>query len=174
MTKPSSTRRTRLLAGGRALAWLVAALLPAANAAAFEIDHWRLQTSALTRHFHPDPSHNEHQHMVDLEMWRADNWHYGAAFFYNSYNQPCQYVYAGKAWEVGNSDLWYTRITFGLMHGYTGEYQDHIPLNQLGTAPVFVPSLGFHYRAVVGEFQLLGLAGAMITLGVRFGGHSGE
>jgi len=168
-----SGQRRWLPAGSQALC-LVVLLLAATNACAFEIDHWRLQTSVLTRHFHPDPSHNEHQHLVDLELWRADNWHYGASFFYNSYNQPCEYVYAGKAWDLGDPGGWYARITFGLMHGYTGEYKDHIPLNGLGTAPVYVPSLGFRYRAVFGEFQLLGLAGGMITMGVRFGGRSGQ
>jgi len=156
-------------------AWLFSVLLAlgfAGTAAAADDGHyWRIQTSVLTRHFHPDPIHNNHNHLVGLEWWLENDWHAGAAFFSNSYRQPTQYVYVGKAWPVGQSDHFYVRVTAGLIHGYKDAHKNKIPFNHFGIAPAILPSLGVKYGHLFAEIQMLGVAGGMVTAGFSFGGH---
>jgi len=44
---------------------------------------WYLQTSVVTRHFSPDPEHNNHQDLIGLERNDASGFLYGAATFRN-------------------------------------------------------------------------------------------
>jgi hypothetical protein len=156
---------------------LVLMLLPSASAAASEassgidwsVDHWRVQTSLYSRHFDDDPDHSDSHQLIDLEIWNASGWHAGLAFFDNSYGQASQYLYVGKAWELGEPDGFYWRLTGGLLHGYKDEYENKIPLNDLGVAPAFVPSLGWRYKRVFVEYQQLGVAAGVITAGFTFG-----
>ena len=163
------TLRKRLVARAAAC---VAALCLAGNAGAAGfaegIDHWRFQTSLLTHHFDPDPEHTERQKLLNLEAWRDDRWHLGAAVFRNSFDQPTQFVYVGYAWPIAGSENVYWRLMGGLMHGYKGEYQDKIPFNGLGIAPAIVPSVGVRYRRVFSEVQFGGTAVLLWTAGVRF------
>jgi len=128
---------------------------------------WYLQTSVVTRHFSPDPEHNNHQDLIGLERNDASGFLYGAATFRNSFSQRSYYAYAGKRFESANYPV-YLKVTGGLLQGYKGEYRDKIPLNQLGVAPVIIPSVGAHYGPVAAELVLLGFNAAMITTGVRF------
>ena len=48
------------------------AVLAAPAWAADDGDFWYLQTSVYTRHFNPDPEHNNHQDLLGLEYNRAD------------------------------------------------------------------------------------------------------
>jgi hypothetical protein len=128
-----------------------------------------LSTSVATRHFHPSPEHNNHQGLINLE-WNYDK-HFvvGGATFSNSYNQDTQLVYWGAKFRPLDStpDL-YVKVVGGLIHGYKDQYQDNIPLNNYGTAPVILPAVGYCYKHLCTEVIVFGTAGAMWTAGVRF------
>ena len=139
------------------------------RAEAAEIEFWRFQTSVHTAHFDSEPDHSNHQKLINLETWLDNGWHFGLAFFDNSYKQSSQYIYAGKSWRIADSEMFYWRLTGGLVHGYKEPYEDKIPLNGLGVAPVLIPSAGLKYKRVFAEVQLLGLSATMVTVGVTFG-----
>lgn len=128
---------------------------------------WYLQTSVFTKHFSPDPDHNNNQDLLGLERNEASGWVYGAATFRNSFSQRSYYAYAGNRYQSANYPL-YVKLTGGLLEGYSGKYQNKIPLNRFGVAPVIIPSLGTYYGPVAAELVLLGANAAMITTGVRF------
>ena len=60
---------------------------------------WYLQTSVFTKHFSPDPDHNNNQDLLGLERNEASGWVYGAATFRNSFSQRSYYAYAGKRYQ---------------------------------------------------------------------------
>jgi hypothetical protein len=128
---------------------------------------WYLQTSVYTKHYSPAPEHNNNQDLIGLERDEASGWLFGAATFRNSFSQRSYYAYAGKRYENANYPV-YIKLTGGLLEGYKGEYQDKIPLNRFGVAPVIIPSIGAHYGPVAAELVLLGFNAAMVTTGVRF------
>ena len=129
---------------------------------------WKVQTSIYTKHFDPDPEHNNHQNMLALEALLPDGWLVGAAVFDNSFDQPSQLAYAGKYWRLGESRVWYLKLSGGLLHGYKDPYENKIPLNGLGVAPVIIPALGMQYGPWVTEMSLGGLAVVAFTTGVRW------
>jgi hypothetical protein len=127
------------------------------------------QTSVVTRHFHPDPEHNNHQKLLNLEWNYKDDLLVGAAYFRNSFRQPTTLVYWGAKFRPMDSmPEAYIKVVAGLIHGYKGEYQDNIPFNQLGTAPAILPSVGYCYKQFCSELIVFGTAGAMLAAGVRF------
>ena len=128
---------------------------------------WYLQTSVYTRHFSPDPEHNNNQDLIGIERNEASGLVYGVATFRNSFSQRSFYTYAGKRFDSDTYPV-YLKLTGGLLQGYRGEYKNKIPLNRFGVAPVIIPSVGAHYGPVAAELVLLGFNAAMITTGVRF------
>lgn len=125
---------------------------------------WYLQTSVYTRHFHPDPEHNNHQNLIGLEYQADDGVVAGGATFRNSFRQRSQYAYVGKRFDSDVAPV-YLKVTGGLLQGYRGEYRDKIPLNRFGVAPVLIPSLGARLGPVGGELVLLGNSAMMVNLG---------
>jgi len=134
----------------------------------WHIHEWKLQTSLYTKHFDPDPNHVNHQKLIGIEAVCENDWLFGVAFFNNSFGQSTQLVYAGKQWRLFDSRFWYVKLMGGLVHGYEEPYEDKIPLNGLGTAPVILPSLGFRYRRVFIETNMAGTAAVTITAGLAF------
>ena len=128
---------------------------------------WYAQTSVYTRHFAPDPEHNNNQDLIGIERHDASNWLFGAATFRNSFRQRSYYAYGGKRFDSESYPL-YLKLTGGVIQGYRGKYRDKIPLNRFGVAPVIIPSVGTHYGPVAAELVLLGFNAAMVTTGVRF------
>lgn len=136
-----------------------------------ELDHTLVQTSLLTRHFDPQPEHNNQQNLIGLELHNPDRWLAGAAWFNNSYDQPTWYVYAGRElplWQFSQEFHVRAKLTGGLLHGYKDEYRDKIPLNHLEVAPVLLPSIGVRWKRVESDLIVFGTAGMMVTAGVRF------
>jgi hypothetical protein len=128
---------------------------------------WIFQTSVYTRHYHEDPRHNNHQHLLNLERWSAAGNGLGIALFDNSFGQPSQYVYGGKFWRpLDSAPLVHVKLTAGLISGYKGEYQDKIPYNGHGIAPAVLPSIGISGRRFSAEAVILWNVGAMITVGM--------
>ena len=175
--KPTGSRSpSRLLA----MLFLLATLLFVATPLAADEDSadsatspwriaaWSVQTSVYTKHFDPDPDHNNDQNLIGVEVAFENDWLAGAAVFDNSFGQPSQLVFVGKTWPVLHSEYWYFKLIGGLLHGYKEPYEDKIPFNGLGVAPAIVPALGFRYRKVFMEANLGGLAVITFTAGVRF------
>ena len=133
-------------------------------------DHrWLLQTSAYTTHFHHNPEHNNHQHLVSLEYQRSDQWVIGGSAFDNSFGQPAQYAYIGRLFRpLDSAPLVHFKLTGGLIHGYKDQYKDKIPLNSQGVAPAIIPAIGLSGKHLSGEVNFFGLAGLMVTMGVLF------
>lgn len=152
---------------------LLAALLMAQAGHALAEDNaqgkgfWYAQTSVYTRHYSPDPEHNNHQDLIGIERNQASGWVFGGATFRNSFRQRSNYVYVGKRYDSSEYPL-YLKVTGGLLQGYHGDYKDKIPLNRYGVAPVIIPSVGTHYGPLAAELVFLGANAAMVTSGVRF------
>jgi hypothetical protein len=140
----------------------------AGPAGGWSVDAWTLQTSLYTTHFEPEPEHVNDQDLLAIETYFNRDWLAGLALFQNSFGQSSQLIYAGKTWPILDSPFWYAKLTGGLLHGYEEPYEDKIPLNGLGIAPVIIPALGFRYKYFVTEANLGGLAVIMVTAGVRF------
>ncbi|WP_282188190.1 sn-glycerol-3-phosphate transporter [Pseudomonas sp. MWU12-3103b] len=152
---------------------LLAALLMAQAGHALAEDNaqgkgfWYAQTSVYTRHYSPDPEHNNHQDLIGIERNQASGWVFGGATFRNSFRQRSNYAYVGKRYDSSEYPL-YLKLTGGLLQGYHGDYKDKIPLNRYGVAPVIIPSVGTHYGPLAAELVFLGANAAMVTGGVRF------
>lgn len=155
----------RMALAGCAL--LVASLAAVADEAEREGDYWYLQTSVYTKHWSHDPEHNNHQELIGIERIYSDGLLWGAATFKNSFYQRSYYAYLGKVWEHERYPV-YVKLSGGLIEGYKGDYDDKIPLNHLGVAPVIIPSFGAHWGPVGAEFVVLGAAAGMINVGLRF------
>lgn len=128
---------------------------------------WYAQSSVYTKHYSPDPEHNNHQDLIGIERDQASGWVFGGATFRNSFRQRSNYAYAGKRYESADYPV-YLKVTGGLLQGYRGDYRDKIPLNRYGVAPVIIPSVGTHYGPLAAELVFLGANAAMVTTGVRF------
>ncbi|UVK91203.1 sn-glycerol-3-phosphate transporter [Pseudomonas sp. B21-051] len=128
---------------------------------------WYAQTSVYTRHYSPDPEHNNHQDLIGIERNQASGRVFGGATFRNSFRQRSNYAYVGKRYDSSEYPL-YLKVTGGLLQGYRGDYKDKIPLNRYGVAPVIIPSVGTHYGPLAAELVFLGANAAMVTSGVRF------
>ena len=134
----------------------------------WEVEQWYIYTSLYTKHWDDDPDHVNNQKMLGGEADMKNNWVFGLAFFDNSFGQPSQYLYAGYKWDLFSSELFYFKLTGGLLHGYKDEYEDKIPLNGLGVAPAILPTLGFQYKYFVTELNIAGTAAITITAGIAF------
>ena len=130
-------------------------------------NRWLIQASVYTDHFDTDQQHAK-QNLFGVEWWAADGWLLGAAAFRNSFDQASQYVYMGKLWRpLDKFPLMHLKLTWGILHGYKGEYKDKIPLNSdSGYAPVLVPSIGLSGKRFTTDLVFFGTAGALITIGV--------
>ena len=155
-----------LLPGGTALAEVGEAY--GAGTSPWDIAEWTVQASVYTRHFDPDPDHNNDQNLIGIEAVFENDWLAGAAVFDNSFGQPSQLIFIGKTWPIARSEYWYIKLMGGLLHGYKEPYEDKIPLNGLGIAPAIVPAVGARYRWLFGEINLGGLAVVTVTGGFRF------
>ena len=125
-------------------------------------------SSLYTKHHDPDPNHVNDQNMLGFEGQTRDKRVMGLVVFDNSFGQKSEYLYVGKKWRRFGSDHWYFKLTGGLLHGYVEPYEDNIPLNGLGVAPAIVPTLGYQGKTLVVEFNQLGLAASLITVGFTF------
>lgn len=136
-----------------------------------EVSHVLLQTSLYTRHFNPQPDHNNHQELISLELHNPQRWLVGGARFLNSFSQEAIYLYAGREfpfWKPTGNVTVRAKLSAGLLHGYRGEHQDNIPFNRYGTAPAALPSLGVQWGRFETDLIVFGTAGAMIIGGIRF------
>lgn len=146
---------------------LLGALCISPCAWATDEDFWYFQTSAYTKHWTHDPDHNNHQELIGVERNFADGSLWGGATFLNSFSQRSYYAYYGRRWVAEQYPV-YVKLSGGLIEGYKGEYDDKIPLNHFGVAPVIIPSVGTFYGPVGAELVVLGGAAIMINVGYRY------
>lgn len=151
---------------------IVSSGLMAADDGAMEsgwsVTNWTILTSVYTRHFDEDPYHVNDQNLLSVEADFTNGWTAGLAVFDNSYGQDSQFLFMGRRWAIRDSGLWYLALRGGLLYGYEEPYEDKIPLNGLGIAPVIIPALGFKYRRFVSELNIAGTAAVTLTVGFRF------
>ena len=165
------------LAMGDASAQSVAALsdasMPAASASVWSASEpWRtdrfyLETSLYAAHFHYDPAHNDHLHLILGEWNVTEHWLVGASAFDNSFGQRSQYFYGGfRLRPFASVQPLYLKVSAGLVHGYKNPYRDKIPLNGSGVAPAAIASVGYCVNRVCSELIVFGAAGLLVTIGV--------
>ncbi len=134
-------------------------------------DRWYFQTALYTWHFHPDDDHKQSialdsSYYFD-ERWLEGQWLIGLGLFTNSFGQFSQYLYGGLRWRpIPEHQPFYIKLTAGVLHGYSGEYQDKIPYNSSGFAPAIVPSIGYCWVRYCTEAILLGANAMMFTVGM--------
>ncbi len=126
-----------------------------------------LQFGPYVHHWSPEPEHNNAPWLIGLEYESPARWIAGASWLSNSFDQATEYYYAGRRWSIDaiSPDL-YVKLTAGALLGYTGEYEDKIPLNHKGVAFAVIPALGYQVDRYNAQIALLGTAGFMITFGM--------
>jgi hypothetical protein len=135
-------------------------------------DRFYFQTSVATVHFNSDPNHDNNQNLIYGEWrmpyyWLDGQWFAGLSFFDNSFGQSSQFAFGGLLWRpVEKAPEFYIKLAAGVLHGYTGEYQNKVPYNSNGWSPGIVPGVGYCYRRFCGEMILFGTAGVMWTVGM--------
>jgi hypothetical protein len=135
-------------------------------------DRFYFQTSVATVHFNSDPNHDNNQNLIYGEWrlpyyWLDGQWFAGLSFFDNSFGQASQFAFGGLLWRpVEKAPEFYIKLAAGVLHGYTGEYQNKVPYNNNGWSPGIVPGVGYCYRRFCGEMILFGTAGVMWTVGM--------
>jgi len=117
-------------------------------------DQFRVSYGPSAWHFSGSANHVRYNHLVSAELlttrwtvWGAERALAGLALFDNSFGQFSQYPYVGQEWDlakVAGGDL-YVNATFGLLHGYKEPYENKIPFNRYGIAPVIIPTFGWRY-----------------------------
>jgi len=129
---------------------------------------WSVHFSIYTKHFDPEPDHNNDQNLIAVEAQFQNDWIAGAAVFDNSFGQDSQFLFVGKTWPIARSPHWYFKLRAGLLHGYKEPYEDKIPMNGLGIAPAIVPAIGFRYRWAFLEANIAGAAAVTLHAGFHF------
>ena len=140
-------------------------------------DQLRLTYGPWAYHFNPSDEHVDYNHLVAVEFltsrWTflgAERSQIGFALFDNSFGQFSQYLYVGQEWDLlplGPGQL-FANVTAGLLHGYKEPYQDKIPFNGAGVAPVIIPSLGWRYRRFAVTATVLGTNGFLFGASWHF------
>jgi hypothetical protein len=135
-------------------------------------DRFYFQTSVATVHFSSDPDHDNTQDLIYGEWrmpyyWLGGQWFAGLSFFDNSFGQSSQFVFGGLLWRpVEKAPELYFKLAAGVLHGYTGEFENKVPFNNNGYSPGIVPGVGYCYKRFCGEMILFGTAGVLWTVGM--------
>jgi hypothetical protein len=125
-----------------------------------------VQVSPYTIHFNEGPDHTGHPWLIGVEWQDKSRWLAGFSYFNNSFNQKCEYLYGGYNFSLGETfKNWYIKVTGGLIYGYKEPYEDKLPINNNGLAPVIIPGLGYKRDRFNVQVNLLGANGLMFTFG---------
>jgi len=125
-----------------------------------------VQLSPYSIHFNKGPEHTGDPWLVGVEWQDRSRWLAGYSYFNNSFDQKCHYIYGGYSW--GFSDRhpnWYLKVTGGLLYGYKEPFEDKLPVNYNGLAPVIIPGLGYKVDRFNVQLNILGANGFMLTFG---------
>ena len=125
-----------------------------------------VQLSPYSIHFNEGPEHTGHPWLVGAEWQDKSRWLAGYAYFNNSFDQKCHYLYGGYTFSLGETfKNWYIKVTGGLLYGYKEPFEDKLPVNYNGLAPVIIPGVGYKYDRFNVQVNFLGANGLMFTLG---------
>ena len=133
-------------------------------------DRFYVQAGVGTIHFHYDSAHQQAV-LLDMEYrfkerWLEGQWIAGLTLFTTSFGQFSQYAYGALQWRPSvEHQPFYLKVSAGIVHGYSGEYQDKIPFNSTGFAPVIIPSAGYCWGRYCGEVILLGANALQFAVG---------
>lgn len=105
---------------------------------------WHLVISPWTHHYQSRPEYKQ-VWVLGLERETPDQALYGLALFSNSYGQPSAYAYYGHVFNNVSSlsESLYVKVSVGIIYGYVHPYEDRMPLNYRGFAPVIIPGIGW-------------------------------
>jgi len=125
-----------------------------------------IQLSPYSIHFNEGPEHTGHPWLIGIEWQDKSRWLAGFSYFNNSFNQKCEYIYGGYTFSLGeNIQNWYIKVTGGLIYGYKEPFEDKLPINHNGIAPVIIPGIGYKYDRFNAQVNFLGANGLMFTFG---------
>lgn len=125
-----------------------------------------VQLSPYSKHFDEGPEHTGHPWLVGVEWQDKSRWLAGYSYFNNSFDQKCHYIYGGYSWQFSDRrPNWYLKVTGGLLYGYKEPFEDKLPVNYNGLAPVIIPGLGYKLDRFNVQLNLLGANGFMLTFG---------
>ena len=125
-----------------------------------------IQAAPIVIHYEKSSQYSGHPWLVGAEWQHSSRWLGGYSYFNNSFNQRCHYLYAGYSWPLISQDSnWYLKLTGGVIKGYEKPFEDKLPYNNNGYAPVIVPGLGYKMDRFNVQLNLLGKAGLMVTVG---------
>jgi hypothetical protein len=131
-------------------------------------DQLRVSYGPSAWHFSDSAEHVRYNHMVSGELltkrwtfWGAERSLAGLALLDNSFGQFSQYLYVGQEWDLAKfaGGEVFANATFGLLHGYKEPYEDKIPFNRFGIAPVIIPTIGWRYGPFSAFASVLGANG---------------
>ena len=132
----------------------------------YNYDHLYLQGGTYF-HFNDDDDYEGTSALVSLEAVKANDWLYGLSLFDNSFGEFSQYLYGGKSWNYhGKWEGFHTKLTAGLIHGYTDTFKDGNPLGGLDIVPAIVPGVGYKKGKFGGDIILLGTSALLFTVGM--------
>jgi len=125
-----------------------------------------IQLSPYSIHFNEGPEHTGHPWLIGIEWQDKSRWLAGFSYFNNSFNQKCEYIYGGYTFSRGEHfQNWYIKVTGGLILGYKEPFEDKLPVNHNGIAPVIIPGIGYKYDRFNAQINFLGANGLMFTFG---------
>jgi hypothetical protein len=131
--------------------------------------YWRFAAAPYAVHFHYSEDHRP-VWAIALERQRPDDWLAGFSYFSNSFGQHSAYAYVGHRSPAlfGQEPLFF-QWSVGVLYGYTGKYQDKVPLNVNGFSPGALIGLGWQFdKNFSAAVHMLGDAGAMLQLAYDF------
>ena len=130
---------------------------------------WDVTFSPYAYHWNTNPEHKR-VNLFAIDSHMSGGRFCGIAIFTNSFGQPSAYAYVGEQWDnmFGNPKL-FSKISGGLIYGYKGKHQDKLPFNDLGVAPVIIPSLGYAVTPTdSAQVFVLGTAGLLFAYAHSF------
>ncbi len=129
---------------------------------------YTVSTSVYTRHWNPKDEHNNNQRLIGIDR-AVGSYSVGGALFSNSFHQSSQYIYVAREFRFDNVFPGLrSKVSAGLLHGYRGDAKNKIPFNDLGIAPIIIPTIGYASRYIELDAQFLGLNAVMVTAGIPF------
>jgi len=130
---------------------------------------WDLTLSPYTHHWHASTEHRPVK-LVAMDSHLAGGRFCGLALFTNSFGQESAYLYVGQQWDrlFGVPQL-FSKVSLGLLYGYRDQYKHKVEFNQLGVAPVIIPSLGYAFtQQDSAQVFVLGTAGVLFAYARSF------
>ena len=127
---------------------------------------WRVALSPHTEHYQRSEDHR-YVWLAGLERESADGGLMGAGHFRNSFGQPTWYVYpwGGVYRNLLNVRPLFFKWSVGVIYGYRPPYEDKVPVNIGGFAPVIMPAVGWNFgRGFSGQLNLVGTAAVMFQV----------